>query len=246
MAVWAVVRAALTVSLARVRVPTCAAFLEPARVRGNRPSEFGGSVGAVGLVAAPGHPVPNAAPPLLRSFACRFSSFGGQTRRLEAWRRRYATEDSLRRADGVCTNGAFPNADDHPSRSLSQRGGSCVALSISLHLVFPEFRVRAAEGHLPSMYGARVPVVAVDEDGDTVTREDEIWGTSAADCSVETKPGAESVQCPSEVDLRLGVDASSSSQVSTGFGWDPSCHEAIVPSAPDRRVSRWGSRVLSV
>jgi hypothetical protein len=60
---------------------------------------------------------------------------------------------------------------------------------------------------------ARVPVVAVDEDSDTVPGQDDVRSATLRDPSVKSEPSARRVQSTAKQDLWLGVDLLPSTEV---------------------------------
>src|SRR5947208_2940346 len=95
--------------------------------------------------------------------------------------RRLATKDCLRGVVRVLTNGAFPDSDDGPSRSRGQRCCPHVPLEVAAHLLLPQLSVWAGELVSTSVGRAGVPIIAVDEDGDVASGQDNIRGATRAD-----------------------------------------------------------------
>lgn len=113
----------------------------------------------------------------------------------------------------VSANCAFPYANHSPTLLLRQRGRSCVPLPVSTHLLFPKLSVRPRERCLPAVGRTGVPVVAIDEDSDSVPGQDDVRSTTRRDASVKSEPRARCVQSTAKQDLGLGVDLLPSAKV---------------------------------
>ncbi len=148
----------------------------------------------------------------------------------------------------VSPNGTLPEAKHSPTVFLGESSGPLVALAVPMHLLLPQLGIRPREGRLPAMGRARVPVVPIDEDSESVVWQDDVRRTPRRNTSVQPEPSAVRMKCPPKQHLRLRADLLSPAQVAPLGGARPARgqrqlslvrrvsyevrHTLIVPGAP--------------
>lgn len=97
-------------------------------------------------------------------------------------------QDGLGACGWVLADAAFPQPHHRPASLLRETSGALVTLAVLFQLLLPQGRVRSGE-LLAAVLGAPVEEVAINKDGDSVSREDEVWRAAAGEARVQPEPG---------------------------------------------------------
>ncbi len=128
--------------------------------------------------------------------------------------------DHLHRGDrGVPTDLAFPNTNPSPPCLREHSVGGQVACAIGSELLTPADGVRSPKLSWSVLWTV-VPETAVDEYGDSMPRQDEIWAV-ATDPTIQSEPESLSMHSCAQSQLRLGVARRPSTKVSSLSGGLP-------------------------
>jgi hypothetical protein len=98
----------------------------------------------------------------------------------------------------------------------------------SIEFPLPQHGIRARKWNLATVNGTAMPEVAVDPDGKSATRKDQVGLTGLRELRVQTEARSSPVQRRSKQDLRPRVDPLSAAKVNSIRRADPCRHVPIV------------------